>query len=87
VIWRILRWGTPISAAICAPRIHADGTTLHLEGGWGDDAARRLGSSWEVVQWGALNLFFGGVQAVQFSDGRLEAAGDPRRGGDGLVVP
>jgi gamma-glutamyltranspeptidase/glutathione hydrolase len=87
VIWRILRWGTPISAAICAPRLHADGTTLHLEGGWGEDAARRLEGSWEVVRWGALNLFFGGVQAVRFSDGLFEAAGDPRRGGAGVVVP
>ncbi len=87
VIWRILRWSTHVSAAIRAPRIHADGSTLHLEGGWADHAAEELASDWAVVRWDALNLFFGGVQAVQCSDGVFEAAGDPRRGGSGLVVP
>ena len=35
----------------------------------------------EVVAFHALNLFFGGVQAVQRRDGELLGAGDPRRGG------
>jgi gamma-glutamyltranspeptidase len=35
----------------------------------------------QIVQFGELNLFFGGVQAVQRSGGRLIGAGDPRRGG------
>ncbi len=87
VTWRILRSSTDVSAAIRAPRIHADGSTLHLEGGWADEEARGLERSWEVVRWDALNLFFGGVQAVQCSDGAFEAVGDPRRGGSGLVVP
>jgi hypothetical protein len=39
------------------------------------------------VRWAGLNLYFGGVQAVELrSDGTLFAAGDPRRGGAGLVV-
>jgi hypothetical protein len=39
------------------------------------------------VRWEGINLFFGGVQAVLFGeDGSLEAAGDPRRGGMGIVV-
>ena len=33
-----------------------------------------------MVRFGALNLFFGGVQAVQRRE-RLTGAGDPRRGG------
>jgi hypothetical protein len=34
-----------------------------------------------------MNLFFGGVQAVERrADGGFEAAGDPRRGGLGIVV-
>jgi gamma-glutamyltranspeptidase/glutathione hydrolase len=86
VAWRILALGQHVSDAIRAPRIHADGSTVHLEGGWGEEAARGLGGSWDVVPWGALNLFFGGVQAVQVSDARFEAAGDPRRGGAGVVV-
>jgi gamma-glutamyltranspeptidase len=34
-----------------------------------------------VVRFARLNLFFGGVQAVQLRDGELTGAGDPRRGG------
>jgi gamma-glutamyltranspeptidase / glutathione hydrolase len=87
VAWRVLG-GAPVAEAIDAPRLHADDTTLHLEGGWPDDEVARLPSSWNVVRWGALNLFFGGVQAVaRRPDGSLTAAGDPRRGGTGVVVP
>ena len=35
----------------------------------------------EVVRFGALNLFFGGVQAALRRGGALSGAGDPRRGG------
>jgi hypothetical protein len=39
------------------------------------------------VRWEGINLFFGGVQAVErTADGLLHSAGDPRRGGVGLVV-
>jgi gamma-glutamyltranspeptidase/glutathione hydrolase len=86
VIWRVLK-GAPVGEAIDAPRIHVDGGVLHLEGGWADEAARRLGESWEVVRWTGRNLFFGGVSAVERRpDGTLAAAGDPRRGGHGIVV-
>lgn len=75
--------GTPVAEAVDGPRIHVEGTTLHLEGGLTGDA----GEPWRVVRWGARNLFFGGVSAVERgADGRLGAAGDPRRGGHGIVV-
>jgi gamma-glutamyltranspeptidase/glutathione hydrolase len=86
VTWRILR-GEHVEHAIRAPRLHVEGTTVHLEGGWPDDAAASLPGSWDVVRWEGINLFFGGVQAVlRGEDGTLEAAGDPRRGGAGIVV-
>ncbi len=86
VTWRILR-GEHVEHAIRAPRLHVTGTTVHLEGGWADADAATLPSSWDVVRWEGINLFFGGVQAVLVApDGTLEAAGDPRRGGAGLVV-
>ncbi len=85
VTWRILR-GMHVRDAICAPRLHVEGTTVHLEGGWPDDEAAALPASWDVNRWDALNLFFGGVQAVQREGDVLEAAGDPRRGGVGIVV-
>ena len=41
----------------------------------------------DVVRWPGRNLYFGGAQAVAaHPDGRLEAAGDPRRGGAGTRV-
>jgi gamma-glutamyltranspeptidase/glutathione hydrolase len=86
VTWRVLR-GMHVTDAICAPRLHVEGTTLHLEGGWPDADVATLPSTWDVNRWDALNLYFGGVQAVQRSAaGVLEAAGDPRRGGLGIVV-
>jgi gamma-glutamyltranspeptidase / glutathione hydrolase len=86
VVWRVLK-GAPVGEAIDAPRIHVDGGVLHLEGGWADEAARRLGESWEVVRWTGRNLYFGGVSAVERRpDGTLAASGDPRRGGHGIVV-
>ena len=40
-----------------------------------------------LLRWRDRNLFFGGVSAVEVrSDGALAAAGDPRRGGAGMVV-
>lgn len=72
--------------AIAASRMHVDGETLHIEGGWDGDL-EDLGDAWNVVRWAGLNLYFGGVQAVELlSDGTLAAAGDPRRGGAGVVV-
>jgi len=39
------------------------------------------------VRWAGRNLYFGGVAAVErCADGSLAAAGDPRRGGHGIVV-
>ena len=87
VAWRVVRWGVPVAEAIDAPRMHVEGSTLHLEGGW-PEATRPLAADWDVVRWADRNLYFGGVQAVELRrDGLLAAAGDPRRGGVGVVVP
>jgi gamma-glutamyltranspeptidase/glutathione hydrolase len=80
--------GLGVAEAIEAPRVHLDGELLHCEGGAdaGElDRLERLG--WELVRWKARNLYFGGVSAVELrADGTLAAAGDPRRGGHGVVV-
>jgi gamma-glutamyltranspeptidase/glutathione hydrolase len=86
VTWRVLR-GTAVAEAIDAPRIHVEGSLLHLEGGWAEDVTLRLSDAWDVVRWSGRNLFFGGVSAVERRpDGTLAAAGDPRRGGHAVVV-
>ena len=75
--------GTPVAEAIERPRIHVDGDVLHLEGG----LMELPPEGWNAVRWAGRNLFFGGVSAVERrADGTVAAAGDPRRGGHGIVV-
>jgi gamma-glutamyltranspeptidase/glutathione hydrolase len=47
---------------------------------------RRSAPAREVVRFHDLNLFFGGVQAVERRQGQLIGAGDPRRGGVAVVA-
>jgi gamma-glutamyltranspeptidase/glutathione hydrolase len=75
--------GIPVAEAIERPRLHVDGEVLHLEGGIDEPAP----GGWQAVAWAERNLYFGGVAAVERRpDGTLAAAGDPRRGGHGIVV-
>ena len=86
VTWRFLQ-GTHVADAIRAPRLHVEGATVHVEGGWPDVEVATLPASWDVNRWDGLNLVFGGVQAVERTmGGTFAAAGDPRRGGTGIVV-
>jgi gamma-glutamyltranspeptidase / glutathione hydrolase len=81
--------GAGVADAIARPRFHVVGEReLHLEGGWPPSTADELPEgAWEVIPWQSLNLYFGGVSAVELrADGTLDAAGDPRRGGHGIVV-
>jgi gamma-glutamyltranspeptidase / glutathione hydrolase len=78
----------PVEEAIAAPRVHLDEEYVHCEGGSDpaelDELERR---GYELVRWRRRNLYFGGVAAVEVRpDGTLHAAGDPRRGGHGIVV-
>jgi gamma-glutamyltranspeptidase/glutathione hydrolase len=80
--------GMPVAEAVAAPRMHVEEDVVHLEGGWPAGTAGDLrAAGWDVVEWSGLNLFFGGASAVErLADGTLAAAGDPRRGGHGVVV-
>jgi gamma-glutamyltranspeptidase/glutathione hydrolase len=80
--------GLPVHEAITAPRVHLDEGHVHCEGGFDaaevDELERR---GFDVVRWRRRNLYFGGAAAVEVRpDGTLAAAGDPRRGGHGIVV-
>jgi gamma-glutamyltranspeptidase/glutathione hydrolase len=77
----------PVEDAIDRPRVHLEGEELHCEGGHDPAELDKLEEmGWNVTRWARQNLYFGGASAVTFEDGRLAAAGDPRRGGAGVVV-
>jgi gamma-glutamyltranspeptidase / glutathione hydrolase len=84
----VIRHRTPVEDAIARPRVHAEGDVVHCEGGADPAELDQLGLlGYELVRWHLRNLFFGGVSAVEtLPDGTLAAAGDPRRGGAGIVV-
>jgi gamma-glutamyltranspeptidase/glutathione hydrolase len=76
--------GMGVEEAVDAPRVHLDGDVVHCEPGV---SLERAGGPDTVVRWRDKNLYFGGVSAVELlADGTLAAAGDPRRGGAGMVV-
>ena len=80
--------GMDLGRAIARPRVHLDEPHLHCEGGSDPAELDRLAQwGYELVRWRRRNLFFGGAAAVELlEDGSLAAAGDPRRGGLGIVV-
>jgi gamma-glutamyltranspeptidase/glutathione hydrolase len=73
--------GLGVREAVDAPRAHVEHGIVYHEPGIDMSAVRVSDLDREVVAFHALNLFFGGVQAVHRADGRLSGAGDPRRGG------
>ncbi len=89
VVVNVVRHGQPVAEAISAPRIHVDDGHVHCEGGSDPAELDRLEAlGYELVRWRRRNLYFGGAAAVEMlPDGSLAAAGDPRRGGHGIVVP
>jgi gamma-glutamyltranspeptidase/glutathione hydrolase len=78
VIAAVLDQHRDLRDAVEAPRLHWDGAQLHLEPGWPDAAVDALEARWPLTRWADLDLYFGGVHAVE--PGRAAAA-DPRRGG------
>jgi len=88
IVANVVGHGLGVEEAIRRPRVHLDDRHLHCEGGTDaavlDELERR---GYDVVRWRRPNLYFGGAAAVEFlEDGTLAAAGDPRRGGHGVVV-
>jgi gamma-glutamyltranspeptidase/glutathione hydrolase len=75
--------GLDVAAAIARPRFHLVDDLVHVEPGYPQDELDTLAAAgWRLNQWPSLNHYFGGVSAV----GRAGAAGDPRRGGVGLLL-
>src|SRR5438093_157480 len=88
LVLNVVVHGMDVRAAIEQPRVHLEDPHVHCEGGL-DPAELDRVESWcyELVRWRRRNLYFGGASAVEHrEDGSLAAAGDPRRGGHGIVV-
>lgn len=75
--------GLDAAEAVNAPRLHFQDGVVYAEPGVELDG---LDAEVETVRFGALNLFFGGVQAALLRDGVLSGAGDPRRGGAAVTL-
>ena len=88
IVANVVGHGLAVEDAIDRPRVHLDESdVLHCEGGHDPEELDRLERmGWNVARWRSRNLFFGGAAAVTLQDGELAAAGDPRRGGAGVVV-
>ena len=76
--------GLDAESAVRAPRVHFEDALVYAEPGI--DLRELVEEGREIVGFHELNLFFGGVQAVQRRDGSLQGAGDPRRGGVAVVA-
>ena len=89
VIALLVDHGHSLERAVRAARVHFEAGVLNAETFEMDDggaALAELGAP-ELINFPKPNLFFGGVHAVRLgANGTLEAVGDPRRGGVGIVV-
>jgi gamma-glutamyltranspeptidase/glutathione hydrolase len=84
-IIRVLDEGLPAGDAVKAPRVHYEDGIVYAEPGTDTTALERAGRP--IARFRELNLFFGGVQAVERdATGAFFGGGDPRRGGDAIVV-
>jgi gamma-glutamyltranspeptidase/glutathione hydrolase len=75
--------GLDAGAAVEAPRLHFEDGVVYAEPGVDLEG---IDPELQVVRFGALNLFFGGVQAALRRDGVVSGAGDPRRGGAAVLA-
>jgi gamma-glutamyltranspeptidase / glutathione hydrolase len=84
-ILRVIDDGMRAGDAVRAPRVHYEDGIVYTEPGIDAEPIRATGHG--HAAFGGLNLFFGGVQAVEQDDaGLFWGGGDPRRGGAALVV-
>jgi gamma-glutamyltranspeptidase/glutathione hydrolase len=88
VVVNVIGHDMRVEEALERPRMHLEEPHVHCEGGIDTAEIDRLVErGYEVVRWRRRNLYFGGANAVEVRpDGSLAAAGDPRRGGHGIVV-
>jgi gamma-glutamyltranspeptidase/glutathione hydrolase len=85
VVANVIGRSLGVEDAVEAPRLHVENDVVHCEDAAVADEFEAAGRT--VVRFKRRNLFFGGVSAVEVrEDGSVAAAGDPRRGGAGVVA-
>lgn len=84
-ILRVIDDGLAADEAVQAPRVHFEDGIVYAEPGVDTSSLEAAGRA--IARFQRRNLFFGGVQAVQRQiSGAFSGGGDPRRGGDAMVV-
>ncbi|MDJ0843986.1 gamma-glutamyltransferase [Crocosphaera sp.] len=89
VISNLLDFDLSLEEAISQPRVHWENHMLNLEPREQLETIEKLQlpPDTQMILWEEVSMFFGGVHGVRYkkNDG-LEAIGDPRRSGVGIVV-
>jgi gamma-glutamyltranspeptidase/glutathione hydrolase len=88
-IVRAVEQGMGAGEAVRAPRLHFEQGLVQAEPGIDEDALARIEArGLPVIRRPAINLFFGGAQAVARDPvtGELSGGGDPRRGGSVAIA-
>lgn len=85
VIHRLVSEGMHVLDAVRAPRSHRDDLHFHLEPGFPEQIYTQ-GYSLPVQRWKEPSLFYGGVHAVRWQGSEMEACGDFRREGVGILA-
>jgi gamma-glutamyltranspeptidase / glutathione hydrolase len=82
----VLDRGLSADEAVRAPRVHYEDGVVYVEPGVAVDGLEADGHG--IARFRGLNLFFGGVQAVEHdpATGAFSGGGDPRRGGAAVVA-
>jgi gamma-glutamyltranspeptidase/glutathione hydrolase len=84
-ILRVVDDGMRAQEAVEAPRVHFEDGVVYVEPGGDTEKLEAAGRP--LARFRDRNLFFGGVHAVERDpEGRFWGGGDPRRGGDAIVV-
>ncbi len=83
VLSEVVDFGLAVDAAVERPRIFWDGETVQLEPGYDAATVAALAERWNVFEWAAPHLYFGGVHAI---DPEWGGWGDSRRDGCALSV-
>jgi gamma-glutamyltranspeptidase/glutathione hydrolase len=87
VLVGLIEHGLTPREAVDLPRVHIGPGGLDCEYGFPSETLTRLEELGEpVVRWPDRNLYFGGAQVAVARRGVVDAAGDPRRGGDAVTV-